>query len=59
VSLDETRNHGTLASVDNSVGCLARTANLSNAFVTNEKIAASDGVGLIHRYERPVFDEDR
>src|SRR6185369_899126 len=58
VSLDETRNYRAVASVDYNVGCLARTADFSYAFVTNEKIAAHDGVRMIHRNERAVLDED-
>jgi hypothetical protein len=58
VSLNETGNHCAIGRVYYSVGCLARSANLGYAFVTNEKIAAHDGVRRVHRDERAVSDED-
>jgi DNA-binding IscR family transcriptional regulator len=58
MSLDKTGNHRAAGRVDYGVRCLVRIADLGYAFVTNEKIAAHDGVRRVHRHERAVFDED-
>jgi len=58
VCLHKTRDHRTAGRIDNSIGRRCGSTDLRYSFVTNQKVCTHDGIYLIHRDERAVFDED-
>jgi hypothetical protein len=58
VGLYEAGDHGAAVSVNHGFGCQSAVADLCDASVSYEEIAACDGVLLVHRDERSVLDKN-